>query len=206
VGAKWRSGGGIEADAALFRANTDNELVVARNSGGRSSFRNVGKARRQGAEASLSMPFGEAWRLESSYTYLNAEFRTSYRVCSGTPCTVPNITVPAGSRIPGVPKHQGQLRLQWHPGVWNAALEFTASSALVVNDIGTVTAPGYGLWNAELGRDWNCDAGTLRAFARIENLLDKRYVGSVIVNEGNSRFFETGLDRNGMIGLQWRWR
>jgi iron complex outermembrane receptor protein len=47
---------------------------------------------------------------------------------------------------------------------------------------------------------------SLHGFVRIENVLDKTYVGSVIVNEGNSRFFETGTDRTATVGLQWSWR
>jgi len=57
-----------------------------------------------------------------------------------------------------------------------------------------------------VGRKWDLGASTLRGFARVENLLDKNYVGSVIVNEGNSRFFESGLERSAMVGLQWQWR
>ncbi len=45
----------------------------------------------------------------------------------------------------------------------------------------------------------------LRVFARLENLLDKTYVGSVIVNEGNGRFFESGPDLTATLGAQWRW-
>jgi iron complex outermembrane receptor protein len=43
-------------------------------------------------------------------------------------------------------------------------------------------------------------------FARVDNLFNRRTIGSVIVNEGNSRFIETGSDRTASIGLQWRWR
>ncbi|HXC58563.1 MAG TPA: TonB-dependent receptor [Steroidobacteraceae bacterium] len=205
IGAKWRAGG-VEWDSAVFRANTANELTVARNSGGRSSYRNIAAARRQGFESSLAVPLAQDWRIEASYTLLNAEFRSSYQTCVATPCTTANVTVPAGSAIPGVPKHQGQLRLQWTPGPWSAALELDASSHIVVNDVGTVAAPGYGLIHAELGRKWDLGASTLRGFARVENLLDKTYVGSVIVNEGNSRFFESGPERSAMVGLQWQWR
>jgi iron complex outermembrane receptor protein len=105
-----------------------------------------------------------------------------------------------------VPRHQGQLKLQWMPGLWSAAIELDASSHIVVNDVGTVAAPGYGIVHAELGRKWDLGSSTLRGFARIENLFDKTYVGSVIVNEGNSRFFESGLERSAMVGLQWQWR
>ncbi len=205
LGAKWRPLGGIEVDAAVFRAETDDELVVARNSGGRSSFANVDETRRQGIEASLAMPLAADLMLHASYTLLDAEFRSDYLVCTGTPCTAPNVTVPAGSRIPGVARHQGALGVRWSPGAWQAALEFEARSGMVVNDLGTTAAPGFGIWHAELGRNWDLSGSTLRGFARVENLLDKTHVGSVIVNEGNTRFFEAGLPRNAMVGLQWSW-
>ncbi len=206
VGTKWRPAGGIEVDAAVFRAETDDELVVVRNTGGRSSFANVDETRRQGFEAALSMPLAEDWSLQGSYTLLDAEFRSDYLICTGSPCPAPSITVPAGSRIPGVPRHQGTLGVRWSPGPWQAAVEFEARSKMVVNDLATTTAPGFGVWHAEIGRNWQLSDSTLRGFARVENLLDKTYVGSVIVNEGNGRFFESGLPRNAMVGLQWSWR
>jgi iron complex outermembrane recepter protein len=206
TGLKWRPAGGAEADIALFRASTSDELAVVRNSGGRSSFRNVGSARRQGVEGSVRVPLLRDWDIEAAYTLLDATFRSSYLVCAATPCTTPNVTVPAGSAIPGVPRHQGQVRLQWTPGPWSAVLEISGSSHVVVNDIGTVRAPGYGLLNAELGRNWRFGDGTVRGFARVENLLDRNYVGSVIVNEANGRYFESGPDRSATVGVQWRWR
>jgi iron complex outermembrane recepter protein len=206
IGAKWRPVIGLALDAAVFRADTDQELVVARNAGGRSSFRNVDNARREGFEAALKLPLGANWQIEAAYTALQATFRSSFQVCAGVPCITPNVTVGAGSRIPGVPRQQGQLRLSWSPGPWNAALELNGSSDINVNDIGTVRAPGYGIWHAEFGRNWLLGNSVVRGFARLENLLDKTYVGSVIVNEGNSRFIETGSDRTASIGLQWRWR
>ena len=48
---KWRNDDGMLIETALFRADTDDELAVAHNVAGRSSFRNVGRARRQGLEA-----------------------------------------------------------------------------------------------------------------------------------------------------------
>ena len=68
-----------------------------------------------------------------------------------------------------------------------------------------MTSPGYLLLNAEAGRNWSIGNSQLRVFARLENLLDKTYVGSVIVNEGNGRFFESGPDFTATIGAQWRW-
>jgi iron complex outermembrane receptor protein len=41
---------------------------------------------------------------------------------------------------------------------------------------------------------------TLRAFARVNNIADRNYVGSVIVGEGNGRFFEPAPGRNWFVG------
>jgi iron complex outermembrane receptor protein len=205
VGAKWRTDAGLTADFAVFRADTDDELAVARNLGGRSSFQNVGSARRQGVETTLDVPLSPSLDLGLSYTFIDATFETSYRICTSPPCAAPNVLVAAGSRIPGVARHQGFLRLQWHSGEWTAAFEGQGMGNLVVNDVASERAPGYAVANLEAGRNWALSAGRLRTFARIENLLDKDYIGSVIVNEGNGRFYETGLGRNYLVGAQFQW-
>jgi iron complex outermembrane receptor protein len=205
LGIKWRASGSLAVDAAVFRADTDDELAVARNTGGRSSFQNVASARRRGFESSVTWAIAEDWSVDLAYTWLDARFTSDYLVCVTAGCTVPNVLVPAGSRIPGVPEHQGLLRLGWAPGAWSVALEATGVSGLVANDIATVQSPGYLLLNAEAGRNWDIGSSQLRVFTRLDNLLDKKYVGSVIVNEGSGRFFESGPEFAAMIGAQWRW-
>jgi len=44
--------------------------------------------------------------------------------------------------------------------------------------------------------------GSLTAYARVDNLTDKRYVGSVIVNQAASRFYEPAPGRNWTLGLR----
>jgi len=213
LGAKWRPANGIEVDAAVFRADTRDELVVVRNAGGRSSYGNVDRSRRDGAEVSLMVPISTDWQANLNYTLLDAEFRSAFRVCTGAPCPTPNVDVPAGSPIPGVPRHQGQLGLSWTPGEWSIGLNFAASSAIVVadasqfavNTYGTDRTFGYGTWNANLGYNWRFASSDLRGFVTVDNLTDKTYVGSVIVNDGNGRFFEAGPGRSISAGVQWRW-
>jgi iron complex outermembrane receptor protein len=36
----------------------------------------------------------------------------------------------------------------------------------------------------------------------VDNLTDQKHVGSVIVNDGNGRFFEPGAGRKLMLGLE----
>jgi iron complex outermembrane receptor protein len=206
VGLKWRPGGGVRFDAAVFSTRTINELVVVRNAGGRSSYGNVDRSRREGLEASLAMPLATDWLLEVEYTLLNAKFRSDFVICTGVPCTSPTTTVAAGSRIPGVPRQHGSARLAWNPGQWSLALEVAGSDPLLVSDASRTAAPGYGVWNADAGYKWRIGDNDLRGFVRVDNVLDRNYVGSVIVNDGNGRYFESGPARSFTAGVQWRWR
>jgi len=206
LGAKWRGAGGARIEAALFRADTDDELAVARNVGGRSSFRNVGRARREGAELSASLPFGEAWSLELAWTWLDAHFRDSFPICTGAGCTDPSVLVPAGTRIPGTSRQQASARLAWQPRDWTFALEAMGTGKVGVNDTGDEHAPGYAIANLEAARSWRRPGGALRAFARVDNLFDRAYVGSVIVNEGNGRYYEPAPGRGLLLGLRWQWQ
>lgn len=203
LGTKWRSARGATLEAAVFRADTDDELAVARNVGGRSSFRNVGRARREGVELAGVVPLGGAWQLDLAYTYLRATFRDTFPICVAAGCTTPNTQVPAGTRLPGVPRDQFASRLQWRRGDWSAGAQAVAVGAVTVNDSGSQRAPGYGLVNLDLGRGWTLGGGRLAGYVRVDNAFDRRYIGSVIVNEGNGRFYEPGPDRTWSIGLRW---
>ncbi len=207
LGGKWRSQSGAQLALALFRADSDDELAVAVNAGGRSSYRNIGATRRQGVELEWRQPIGAAQELQLAWTWLQATVREGYLTCTGlpAPCLQPGNPVAAGTRLPGVPQQQGFARWQWQPGSWQWAAEAVAASAVGVNDLGDARAPGYALLNLELARHWNTASGPLRAFARLDNVLDRRYIGSVIVNDGNRRYYEPGPDRSVTVGLQWQW-
>ncbi|MEO7198996.1 MAG: TonB-dependent receptor, partial [Dokdonella sp.] len=204
LGAKWRWADAGHAELALFRADSRDELAVASNAGGRSSYRNVGQARRQGAELSLDWTFASVWQLELAATWLQARFRSPLLACSGTPCTSPNTPVAAGARIPGVPEAWWHMELARGGDLgWRASLRADGVAAVTVNDIGSARAPGYQLLGLQLAHGWALRQGHLRAFARLDNLFDRAYVGSVIVNDGNARYYEPGPGRGVLLGLRW---
>lgn len=206
AGLKWRYGQGASLHAALFRADTDDELAVARNVGGRSSYRNVASARRQGLELAWSQPLAPDWQLDLAWTWLDARFREGYLICQGAGCTDPVTPVPAGARIPGTAREQAHASLRWQGRPWQAALELAALGAVTVNDLGSGRAPGHVLANLELARQWQLPTGGLRGYLRVDNLADHAHIGSVIVNEGNGRFYEPGPGRRWSAGLQWQWQ
>jgi iron complex outermembrane recepter protein len=203
LGAKWRAGA-VRVEAAVFRAATDDEIAVARNVAGRSSFRNVGRSLREGFEFGATLPFTDAWQAQLSYTWIDARFRDGFPLCVGA-CPTPVEQLPAGTAIPGVPRQQLFARLQWQRHGWRLAAEAQAVASVTVNDRGSERAPGHALVHAEASRQWSLPSGTLRAFVRVDNLFDRTHVGSVIVNEGNGRFYEPGPGRGLLAGLRWQW-
>jgi len=205
LGAKWRAQSGAHAELALFRANTDDELAVATNLAGRSTYRNVGSARRQGVELSAGLPLARDWSLDVAYTYLDATFRDSFPICTGNGCSDANTLVAAGTRIPGTARNEFNATLGWRHDGWNASLEGEGVSNVTVNDAGTAKAAGYFLANVQAGYRWTFTSGALDGFVRVDNLLDQDYIGSVIVNEGNGRYYEPGPGRGVMVGARWTW-
>jgi iron complex outermembrane receptor protein len=205
-GMKWRGQDGATVEAAMFRAATDDELAVARNVGGRSSYRNAGRALRQGVEIAATLPIANAWQLSIAHTWLDATFRDGFAICATAGCATPTARVAAGTRIPGTTRTQLAARLRWQEGAWSASAQALAVGRVTVNDTGDAWAPGHALVDLEAAREWRAGDGRLRLFARIDNALDRRYVGSVIVNESNGRYFEPGPDRTWLAGAQWNWR
>lgn len=204
LGAKWQATKRLEFDAALFRADTRNELAVASNTNGRATYRNAGRTRREGVELSATGELATGWRLSAGVTHLRARFRDGFLVCTGSPCTVPTTPVAAGSRLPGVPDDYGSLRLEHGDGLgWREGITLTGVGSVTVNDFDTDRAAGYALVDVDAGYIFALGEATrLDLSARIGNLADRRYVGSVIVNDGNGRYFEPGPGRNVMLGAR----
>jgi iron complex outermembrane receptor protein len=207
IGSKLLVGNGGEFDVALFQADTRHELAVDTSTGGRTTYQNVDRAQRRGAEAKFDYPLAERWRVELAYTYLDATFRSPFLTCpAASTCTTPNTLVPAGARIPGVPKSDfyAGLRYGGQSG-WNATLESSAASNTPVNDLNTQFAPGYGLLGASVGYVFEVADAKISTFLRLNNLFDHSYVGSVIVNESNGRYYEPGPGRNVFAGVRIDW-
>nr|WP_223881568.1 TonB-dependent receptor PqqU [Affinibrenneria salicis] len=193
LGSKMRVGNGL-ITAALFQTNTDNELVVAESSGGRTSYANAGKTRRRGVELSLDQQFAQDWRLKMAWTLLDATYRSDS--CGTSNCPADEV-VPAGNRLPGIARNMGYLSLGWEPEEgWYAGADLRYMSDIQANDENTVQAPSYTVAGLNVGYRLNWNNWALDLFSRVDNLFDRRYVGSVIVNEGNGRYFEPAPGRN----------
>lgn len=196
IGSKTRIGNGL-LTAALFQTDTDNEIVVDSSSGGRTSYKNAGKTRRQGMELGLDPQFGESWRLKAAWTWLDATYRTN--VCGDASCN--------GNRIPGIARNMGYASFGYQPEQgWYAGSDIRYMSDIMANDENTAKAPSWTVVGLTTGYKWSYGRMDMDLFGRVDNLFDREYVGSVIVNESNGRYYEPAPGRNYGIGLNLAWR
>ncbi len=207
VGAKWRTGV-VDTDFAVFDIRTDNEVGVATNAGGRSAFQNVGRTRRSGFEAGSAARLGDfTGRL--AFTWLDATYLDSFSTCVAVPCNAANpgnsATVAAGNRIAGTQRVSGFAELAWNSGAAGTfGVEARGVGATAVDDRNTDFAGRYVIgalrWNMTIPVGGTVERVEL--LARVDNVTDKRYAGSVIVNESNGRFFEPGAPRAFFVGAR----
>jgi iron complex outermembrane recepter protein len=198
VGAKAFVGSDTRINLALFQVRTSDELVVDISSNGRTSYKNAGHTLRRGLELSLDTVWRHGFSGRLALTGLNAIYDESFT--SGSPA----VSVPSGKKIPGVAAASFYGELAWKdaPAGLNAAVEAIANGKVYVEDSNTQqAAPGYLIANLRVGAEQKSTDWRLREFLRLNNLFDRSYVGSVIVGDSNSRFYEAAPGRNWLVGV-----
>lgn len=196
IGSKLRVANGL-LTAALFQTDTDNEIVADDSAGGRTSYKNAGKTRRQGMELGLDQQFGDSWKLKAAWTWLDATYRTN--VCDSSDCN--------GNRIPGIARNMGYASFGYQPEQgWYAGSDIRYMGDIMANDANTAKAPSWTVVGLTTGYKWSYGKMDMDLFGRVDNLFDRTYVGSVIVNESKGRYFEPAPGRNFGIGMNLAWR
>ena len=205
LGAKWAPSAQARVDFTAFKINTTDEIVVASSSGGNSTFRNAPGTTRTGWELSGSAQFSPHLRGTLAASQIEAEYSQAFR--SGT------TLVAAGNKLPGIPQRFLFSELLWTqqpaaPGQKamaagsQAGIELTQAGRLYANDTNTASADGYTTLALKASHVWALGAGRLTTYARIDNVADARYVGSVIVNQASAQFYEPAPGRNWTLGLR----
>jgi iron complex outermembrane receptor protein len=205
LGVKAYVGTGTRINAAVFRTDTKNEIVVFNNASGRSVFQNVDSTSREGVEVGVASEFGNGFTGAFSYTYIDAKFDNSFGTCVGFCSSVagPNTTVPEGNKIPGIPANMVYAELGWRyaPIGFSTAVEARWMDEVFANDLNDESAQDYTIVNIRAGLAQRIGSWRLTEFARVDNVFDEEYVGSVIVNEANGRYYEPAPGTNYTVGI-----
>ncbi len=209
AGLKWAPGAGTRLDFTVFQITTSDEVVVARNASGQTAFTNAPGTERRGVELSGRTLVHPQVSLSLAATAIDARYSQTFSyVSAGTP-----FTVLADSRLPGIPQNYIFSELLWSSQAQQAArvvqrtgtragLEIVSAGRLYANDSNVDSAEGYTVFHLKASHGWAVGKGSLTAYARIDNVDDKAYVGSVIVNQAASQFYEPAPGRNWTLGAR----
>ena len=189
--------------AALFHTSVDDEIVTGPDQlvTERSTYANAAESTRKGVELALEQRFDHGLTAYAAYTYLQARF-DRYNTAEGG-----NLS---GNDLPGVPRHSLFAELAWQPpGTgFTTAIEAQGLSQRYANDTNEDEAAGYAVFNWRAAYRHEIGGWAMEPFVRVDNLGDKEYIGSLIVNGPGGRFYEPAPERNWLAGLslQYQWR
>lgn len=209
LGTKWLPSASTRVDAAWFQIETTNEIVAALASNGKTAYDNAAQTKRDGFELALRNQYTANWRTHASATVMNATYQ------AGSASYSP----PNGNSLPAIPKRQLFASLQWSekgfasigqkpPLGMEAGLDVIHRSSMWANDANTATtsdyafAPSYTLLNARVRQRYQVGPARVEAFIGVDNLTNKNAVSSVIINQFSKQYFEPGLPRSWVIGVQ----
>ena len=203
----------LRANLAAFYIRTTDELAVLQNSGGRTVNQNISETTRRGLELGLDAAWSEGFSARVAYTYIKAVVAQPYFTCVAAPCNpLSNPTGPppanylpvaAGAFLPAVARNSLYLGVSWNyaPLGFSTTLEALSRSKIYADDRNSDAAAGYWVANWRAGFQQDTRHWHFSEFARVDNLANRAYVGSVIVNETNSRFFEPAPGRTAYLML-----
>ncbi|MEH6498655.1 MAG: TonB-dependent receptor [Pseudoalteromonas distincta] len=202
VGIKFRQAR-TRIDLALFESRVKDEIVAGEEQEltGRGTFANAGRSTRRGLELAVEQGFDHGITAYLAYTLLDARF-DRYQRADGSDLS--------GRTLPGVPRHSLFAELSWQPPGSNfiTAFEAQSLSQRYATDDNSAEASGYAVFNWRAAYTHAIGNWEVEPFARIDNLGDREYIGSLIVNGAGARYYEPAPDRQWLVGvgLQYQWR
>ena len=222
VRGRWRADPGRgEWSVAAYRTRIDDDILFIASPEliGTGYFQNAGGTARSGLDVELSGGIARtAWYL--SYGLVDATFESPLVVPSdeevNDAATDEGVAVAPGDRLPGIPRHSLKAGVRQDlTDAWDLALEAVVSSSrFFLGDEGNDQIPleGYGIVN--LRSTYRFDNG-VELFARIENLLDRKYATSGVLAElevflrevpdaSDPRFIGPGMPRSAFGGVRVR--
>jgi iron complex outermembrane recepter protein len=201
----------LRANLAAFYIKTVDELAVLQNLGGRTVDQNIGETNRRGLELAVDAKWAGGFTAQLAYTYIKAIVAQQYFTCVTAPCNPlanptgpppPNyLPVNEGNFLPAVARNSLYVGVSWNyaPLGFSTTLETIARAKIYADDRNTDAAASYWVANLRAGFKQETTHWSFSEFARLDNLANRAYVGSVIVNDANSRFFEPAPGRTAYV-------
>ena len=199
VGMKWRDQNRATLDLAAFHIKTKDDILplVSRTTG--STWLNA-DTEKYGLELSglKVLPYNLAMR--GAATLITAKYSESAGVAV------------KGGKIPGIPQSQIYLDLSWRSNGWlskskmtytEAGVDYRSTGKSYANSDNTEAASAYQLFGIKVSHNIKEGAHSLTLFGRLDNVFDKKYVSSIVVNQQDRQYYEPGMPRNWILGVKY---
>jgi iron complex outermembrane receptor protein len=201
----------LSYDVALYHIRVSNDIVPYR--GGRFYF-TAGRTHRTGAELGLTARTRPGVFVSTAVTWSRNRY-AEYVVDSvhyGRPGQTADYS---GNAMVGVPQWMAHGTLGIAPNRWRGfrlQVDLQTVGRYFLDDANQVSVPGYPVFGATVALDQPARLGalSLRGYLTVNNLFDRRYIGSAFLNpdvvNGVPVAFEPGLPRSVVVGAAVGWR
>ncbi len=198
VGVKGFVSSRVNYELAVFRIETEDELILAgQNPAGSDFFTNAGETIRNGIEAALTVHALQGLDVSFAYTYSDFEF-DEFTV-GGTSFE--------GNAIPGIPEQMAYVELAYyHPSGFYSVWDTQFVDQVFVDNANSDAAEDYTVSNFRFGYTIDSGNTVFTPFVGINNIFDRNYIGAVRVNESRSKFYEPAPELNFYAGMSLRFQ
>jgi iron complex outermembrane receptor protein len=171
-------------NAAVFQTWTRDEIMAKNTAFGRTVYENLGNTKRQGVELAWDKSFAGSGVAQVAYTWIDAKVNST------------------DAGIPGIAKNMLFTSVAWRPKQgWQAGADWRFMDTVAATTNNVAYAPAYSTAAIYTGYKFDWDKWQFGAFARVDNLFDREYVGSVILNDANGRYYEPAPGRNWTLSV-----
>lgn len=166
IGAQFKPARQLVADLALFRLDSNNEIVEYPSGSG--VYMNWGKTRRQGVEADLRFYPDDAWELSATLSFFDSNIRDN-----------PNPAL-IGKEVPTVPRQMSTLAAAYRPGNgWGGQAAWRHVGAYALNDANSLSYGGYDTLDLTVSHERKTSSGRQRWYATLANATNRAYASYV---------------------------
>ena len=188
----------LDYEVAAFHIDIDDALVPFELAAfpEREFFRNAGRGVRNGLETAIGVEFSDTLKLDLSYTWSDFRYR-DFEAPGGDF---------SGNWIPGIPRHFGDILLQYESREgFFAEVATRVVGDLFADDGNQTKVQDYTTTSLTVG--WRKAAGRweLEPFFGIRNLFDEVYFANVRINAFGGRHYEPAPERLVFGGIRIRY-
>ena len=208
VGSKWKVSSHQLFNAAIFQIKSDDEIIAQMAKSGQTVYGNAGKTLREGIELTHKLAWHDQLTSSLSLSALRASYVNAFNSINSAG---QNLLIQSGNQMPGIAQRQVFASLIWQseksipskpPKGTQVELDLLARSGIWANDTNVDYASGFAILNLKLRHAFKVRNFENMIYLGVDNLANKKTIGSVIVNQASSQFYEPGLNRNYSLGVQ----